>query len=356
MIKILHSADWHLDPPLGGFTPEQREFLRRQMLRLPDKIVDLAIREGCNICLLAGDIFDGAYTRESYEAVYRALERVRIPVFVAPGNHDYFGENSPWFREIWPENVHIFKKQEISSFTVPELSCRVYGGAFQGMECPGLMEGFRASGAERYALMVLHGDPTSVQSPYCPVTAAQVRESGLDYVALGHIHAPGRFGSGAGMCAWPGCPMGKGYDETGIKGVLVVELEQEALVRFLPLEVPRFYDLTAQAGDDPVGAVEGLLSAGKTDDFYRIRLTGEVRDNATARLRGRFGEYPNLTLLDETIPAGDIWETAEQDNLEGMYFRILRDAMEGQDEQTVKTLELVARISRQILQGREVEL
>ena len=356
MIKILHSADWHLDAPLRGFTPKQREWLRAQQLRLPEKIADTAIREGCGLMLLAGDIFDGAYTKESYEAVYRALSRVGIPVVIAPGNHDFYGENSPWFREKWPENVHIFTKQGISSVSVPSLDCRGYGAAFTGMDCPGLLEGFRANCTERYALLVLHADPTDRSSPYCPVTAEQIREAGLDYAALGHIHAPGRFGAGAAMCAWPGCPMGRGFDETGIKGVLVAELEQEAALRFVPLEVPRFYDLSVEAGDDPVGAVQSLLPGGGSTDFYRVHLTGEVRGNALERLKGQFDNYPNLLLLDETIAAGNLWETAGEDSLEGIYFRILHDALEGQDPQTVQALELAARISRQILQGRVVEL
>lgn len=356
MIKILHSADWHLDAPLRGFAPRQRESLRNALLRIPDRVADVCIREGCDVMLLSGDIFDGAYTRESYEAVARALRRVRVPVLIAPGNHDFYGGESPWFRENWPENVHIFKRPEISSVSLTGLDCRVYGAAFTGPECPGLLEGFRAGGQERYALLVLHGDPTSVDSPYCPVTAGQVREAGLDYAALGHIHAPGRFGAGAGMCAWPGCPMGRGYDETGVKGVLVVELEQEAVIRFIPMDGPRFYDESVAAGDDPVGAVEAILPAGGSADFYRVRLTGEVRGDALERLKGRFENYPNLTLIDETIPAGDIWETAGEDSLEGIYFRILRDAMEGQDSKTIEALELAARISRQILQGREVEL
>lgn len=356
MIKILHTADWHLDSPLRGFTAVQREFLRTQMLRLPDKIADIAIREGCDIALLAGDIFDGAYTRDSLDAVRRALEKMRIPVYVAPGNHDYYAENSPWLRETWPENVHIFTKQAITSLRVPGLDCRVYGAAFQRPECPGLLEGFRASGPEQYALLVLHGDPTSVHSVYCPVTANQIRDAGLDYAALGHIHAAGRFGAGAGMCAWPGCPQGRGYDETGLKGVLIAELEGQANIRFIPVEGPRFHDERVAAGDDPVGAVSRLLPGTGSEDFYRIHLTGEVRDNALDRLRGRFDAYPNLTLVDETIPAGDLWESTRKDSLEGVYFRILQDALEGQDAETRKTLELAARISRQILQGREVEL
>lgn len=356
MIKVLHTADWHIDAPLREFTYEQRKFLRSAMLALPGQIADICVREGCDIMLIAGDVIDGTYTREGYEAVYRALERVRVPVFISPGNHDPYRETSPWVRERWPENVYLFKKQEITAYRMQELDCRVYGAAFTGPECPGLLVDFRAECDERHALMVLHGDPTSVSSPYNPITAAQVREAGLDYVALGHIHAPGRFGAGAGMCAWPGCAMGRGYDETGTKGVLVAEVDETVNIRFLPLDVPRFFDHTVAPGDDPIGAVESVLPAGGSRDFHRVHLTGEMKSSLLDRLRGRFGAYPNLTILDETIPAGDIWETAGEDSLEGIFFRILQDGARESDPETAQRLELAARIARQILQGREVEL
>lgn len=356
MIKILHSADWHLDAPLRAFSPEQRKSLRQKMLALPGMIADVCLREGCDLVLLSGDIFDGEYTPESAQAVCRALERMEVPVFVAPGNHDFLCEKSPWIREEWPENVYIFKKQEISAYRLPELECRVYGAGFTGMDCPGLLAGFRADCEERYALMVLHGDPTSADSPYCPVRSAQARDSGLDYLALGHIHTPGRFDAGAGLCAWPGCPMGRGYDETGVKGVLIVELEQKSVLRFLPLDVPRFYDLTVAAGDDPSAALESVLPGGGSEDFFRVRLTGEGNRIDLEDIYRRFAAWPNLKLLDETVQKGNVWKNAGDDSLEGVYFRILRQAMDAADEPTRAELELTAKLSRRILEGQEVEL
>lgn len=356
MIKILHSADWHMDAPMRQFSPDRRSFLRKKLLALPDQIADVCVREGCDLVLLAGDIFDGPYTPEGYEAVFRALARMEVPVFISPGNHDFYGENSPWFREEWPENVYIFKKQELSAYRLPDLSCRVYGGAFTSMDCPGLLDGFRAGGEERYALMVLHGDPSAADSPYNPVTAAQVRDAGLDYLALGHVHTPGRFGAGAGMCAWPGCPMGHGWDETGVKGVLLIQLDQEAVIRFQPLEVPRFYDLETDAGTEPGDAVEALLPGGGSEDFYRIRLTGESRGIDPEGLSRRFSGYPNLMILDMTAKAPDLWAGAGEDSFEGIYFRLLREGMRSADAQTRQELELAAKLSRRILDGREVEL
>lgn len=353
MIKILHSADWHMDAPLRSFSPPQRRRLREYMLRLPGMIADLCVREGCDLVLLAGDVFDGDYTREGYEAVYRALARMAVPVFISPGNHDPYCASSPWVREVWPENVRIFTKAELQSFSIPQLQCRVYGAAFTGMDCPGLLAGFQARCSERYALLVVHGDPTAAASPYNPITPAQIRDAGVDYAALGHIHAGGQFAAGAAMCAWPGCPMGHGFDETGTKGVLIAEAADSVRLRFVPLEVPRFFDKRIEAGSDPAAAIASALPGGR--DFCRIRLTGETGADMAQVLR-QFSDYPNVTLLDETVPVTDLWENAGSDSFEGVFFRILRDSAREQTGEAAETLELAAKIARRILQGREVEL
>ena len=186
-LKILHTADWHLDSPFGGFTEPQRQLLQAQQRRLPGKIADLCRREDCDLMLLAGDIFDGKPSRETVDTLKEALARCGVPVMVAPGNHDFCAPGSPWLEENWPENVHIFTGA-LESVTLESLSCRIYGAGYRSMDCGPLLEDFRAEGDERYCIAVLHGDPTQRESPYSPITTAQVRESGLDYLALGHIH------------------------------------------------------------------------------------------------------------------------------------------------------------------------
>ena len=356
MIKILHSADWHMDAPLGGFSHSQRKFLRQQMLRLPDQIADIAIREGCQLCLLAGDLFDGAYTTESVEVMRRAFARMDMPIFIAPGNHDPMGANSPWVLETWPANVHIFTKNAITSVAFPALNCRVYGAAFTGTDAPSLLDGFRADCTERYAVGVLHGDPTQNNSPYCPVSAEQVENSGLDYLALGHIHKGGEFRAGSTLCAWPGCPQGRGFDELGEKGVRIVTLEETAESRFLPLDTVRFYDLEAEVTTDPTAALAAVLPPVGSDDLYRVTLTGESNPIDLIALAEQFARFPNLELRDRTVPPLDIWGSAGDDTLEGVYFGLLHAAMENQDEKTAAWVHLAAKISRQILNGQEVKL
>ena len=343
-LKILHSADWHLDSPLGGFSSEQRSFLRKELAKLPGKIADICRREGCDLVLLAGDIFDGPASRESILRLKAALEEMAVPVFISPGNHDFAAPGSPWLTEDWPENVHIFRGP-LESVCIPELDCRVYGAGYTAMDCPGLLENFRAEGAERYCVAVLHGDGANPWSPYCPVTAAQVRDSGLDYLALGHVHKAGAFRSGSALCGWPGCPMGRGWDETGEKGVYIAEIGAEAEIRFLPLEGPRFYDREIDCDEE---APENMLAQTNAGDFIRLTLTGSCGEDLSEMLK----PYPNLTLRDLRTPAADLWESAGEDTLEGIFFRILREKTETGGE----TARLAAEISRKLLDGREVAL
>ena len=352
-LKILHSADWHLDSPFAGFSQEQRAFLKEQQRKIPGKIVDLCRREGCDLMLLAGDLFDGDASRDTVEILKKELENAEIPVLISPGNHDFCAMGSPWLEENWPENVYIFRGG-LEEVTISGLNCKVYGAGFQSMDCGSLLEGFQAAGDEKYAIGLFHGDPVQKKSPYNPITAAQVKNSALDYLALGHIHKAGTFRAGQTLCAWPGCPMGRGWDELGEKGVCIVTLSDEAQVKAVGLDLPRFQELEVDVGSDALAALEGALPGGGSHDFFRVNLTGFGQVDLE-ELERKLENFPNLELRDKTEAPMDLWAELGEDTLEGVYFGKLRQGME-EDEENGEIFRMAAEISRKILLGKEVKL
>jgi hypothetical protein len=151
--------------------------------------------------------------------------------------------------------------------------------------------------------------------------------------------------------------MGRGFDELESKGVLIVTLDAGFCeTRFLPLDTPKFYDLTCEAGTDPNASVSQLLPAVGNQDFYRISLTGESEPLDMDALEAQFRDFPNLQLRDRTVPPVDLWASAGEDTLEGVYFRMLQEQLENADEETREQILLAAKISRQILENREVKL
>ena len=346
-LRILHSADWHLDSPFRNFGREQQRFLKEAQRRIPGMVAELCRRENCDLVLLSGDLFDAEPSGDWVELLKAALADCRVPVFISPGNHDFCAPGSPWLEETWPENVHIFTGG-LESVTLQALDCQIYGAGYRSMDCEPLLEGFRAEGEARYKIGVLHGDPVQLRSPYCPVTAAQVRDSGLDYLALGHIHKSGAFRAGKTLCGWPGCPMGRGYDETGEMGLYLVELDGDAKIRKILLGTPGFYDLTV---DTDEASLDTVLPPAGSNDFYRLTLTGSREVDS-----GILDRFPNLILRDRREEATDIWCSAQEDTLEGTFFGILRQALEGAEEADAARIRQAAAISRKLLEGREVVL
>ena len=355
MIKILHSADWHLDAPMSGYSAEILRSLQAESRQIPQAVIRLCKEEGCVLLLLAGDLFDGAASAQTVASVQNALAQLDIPVIITPGNHDYCHAGSPYMQEGWPENVHIFKKAQIESIVLPELNCRIYGAGYEAMDCPGLLKRFNMEGSEAYHIGVFHADATTA-STYFPITRRQIQESGLDYVALGHIHKQGSLSVGETLCLWPGCPMGRGFDELGPKGVIRVDLGENPEARFVPLDTPRFYDETVNVGDDPAAALAAILPLIDSSDFYRVTLTGYASGIDTAQLAAGFSHIPNLILRDETRPEPDLWQNTDTDTMEGLVFSYLKSTAETSPEPLAQQAALAARICRSILDGQEVVL
>lgn len=346
-MKILHTADWHLGAPLHGHGEE----LRQALAAVPGEILEVLRQEKCDLVLLAGDVFDGAYTLHTYQAVYQTLKDMAVPVFITPGNHDFCAPDSPWNKELWPENVHIFRSQQVESVALESLDCRIYGAGFGAMDCAAQLNGFVANCPEKYAIGIFHGDTTQANSPYNPITKAQVLSSNLDYLALGHIHKADSFTAGKTLCAWPGCPMGRGYDEQGEKGVYIVTVEDTVSIRFRPLNTPRFYDLQAEPKD-----LGSILPPVASEDYYRVTLTGSCETPDLEALKKEFSRFPNLVLRDKTTRPVDIWGSLGEDSFEGTYFGLLKQALETANEEEKQEILLAAELSRRLLEGQEVVL
>ena len=135
-LKVLHSGDLHLDSPFSGFPEDQRQLLLASQRKLPEELTRLCGEQKADMVLLAGDVFDGPYQKKTAALLADCLEDCGVPVLITPGNHDYDGLDSPWQRELWPDNVHIFRGN-LSYVDLENLDCRVYGGGFRSMDCPG---------------------------------------------------------------------------------------------------------------------------------------------------------------------------------------------------------------------------
>lgn len=332
MVKVLHAADFHLDSAFGALTEEKARLRRRESRALPARLVEWANDHGAQLMLLAGDLFDSdnLYGQTAQELA-DALGRFRGRVFIAPGNHDFYTARSPWATTSWPENVQVFTSDRPFCVDVPELGCAVWGAAFTAAEVPdgSALTSVRCPDDGRTHLMVLHADLSAPDSRYRPITPAQIGGTGLSYLALGHTHTfSGVQRAGQTAFAYPGCPEGRGFDETGEKGFLFGEVGPGgADMAFIPFARRHYQILRADITDTtPLDAVERLLPLQTQEDIYRIILTGErTEDFSLAALQTRLAErFFHLELRDETRAPEDLWARCGEDSLRGLFLQEMR--------------------------------
>ena len=357
MIKFLHAADLHLDSSFHGLAPAEAVCRRQEQRNLLRQIAALSNHHQCDLVLLSGDLFDSnAVYPETVEAVSEALELFSGQVFIAPGNHDYFAQNTPYSQLKLPKNVHIFTDSAIDAVHLPHLSCTVYGAAFTTGAMPAMLENFHVSDESGTHIMVLHGDAENPRSDYNPITKLQITQSGLDYLALGHIHTcSGPLQYGKTTCAWPGCPMGRGFDETGEKGVILGEIdENHCEITFCPLPVRRYEILRVSAGDDALAAAENALPQDTAPHIYRIIFTGESAPLDLQKLHTALSpRFFSLQLRDETVPKQDIWQDAGADTLKGQFLALLQEKISSSTDEDAAILQQAARLGLAAMEGRE---
>lgn len=357
MVQILHAADLHLDAPFAALTAEQAMERRAEQRLLLDKLADTAIERGADLVLLAGDLLDSAQTyRETAQALAAALGRIPAPVAIAPGNHDYYGPGSLYASSFWPKNVLIFREGAVQSVDLPELT--LYGAAFTGpFRDSSPLSGFHAPEKGKPSVMVLHGDVEGT-GRYGSISRREIAQSGLTYLALGHIHACSGLQKEGNTCwAYPGCTEGRGFDEPGDKGALWITIDDNDAVtaEFLPLCRRRYEILECDlTGKDPREAVAAALAQGSPEDICRLVLTGEAqRVDLTALQRSAAPCRWALTLRDHTRIPRDLWGRESEDSLTGLFLRDMRRRIEAAQGEERAILEKAVRFGLTALENGE---
>lgn len=363
---FVHAADLHLDTPfkgLGGLAPRVAEALREASLEAFDAIVELALARRAAFLLVAGDVYDGAERGLRAQLRFRAgLERLseaRIDSFVVHGNHDPVG--SGWSAVArWPERVTVFPAGEARVVPVERDGARL--ATVQGVsygrraETENLARLLRRPPGEGVHVGLLHCNVAGAADGYAnysPCTLEDLRATGLDYLALGHVHQRRVLAEGPGQpwVVYPGNSQARSVrpGELEAKGAVVVEVRggQVASVEFAPCDRVRFgvVEVPVAALGELAELLEALravalqqvAAAGGRAVVLRARLVGEgplhevlgrpeVLDELLVAARAEVeGEDPFCwwdALLDETRPQTRLEELRVREDFAGDLVRL----------------------------------
>lgn len=336
-IKLLHTADIHIGAA-ESFLKENSDSRRFETLLTFEKIIDLGIENKVDVIAIAGDLFDSNNIEERFiTAVFEKIANASpIKVIFAAGNHDPLSADSPFLNRSLPENLYVLGTSD-ECITFEDLSLKVYGRSFEHNYLQG-EEKFTLKTDDGFInLLVQHGELKSdLSSDYNAITPRFVKNSGMDYIALGHVHKRTEIGKIEKTAfAYCGCPEGQGFDELDQKGVYIGEIGKNycdlkftAVSKRLHAEekVDISGDLTANEICDKI--TETLkTNYGDTwrDNLYKIELVGEIAEDTeisleeiTARLKP---QVYFIKIKDRTEYKLDYEALAKEPTLKGIFIR-----------------------------------
>ncbi|RKO62462.1 metallophosphoesterase family protein [Caldibacillus debilis] len=274
MFSFIHCADLHLDSPLRGLSKKEDapvDEIRLATRRALENLVDLAVKEGVDFVLIAGDVYDGDWQDYSTGLFFNScMARLRergIPVYLIRGNHD--AASNITRRLVLPDNVTEFPVDRPATVTIEDLRVAIHGQGYKEREVwTNLAAGYPDPVPGYFNIGLLHTSLEGAEGHerYAPARAEELVQKGYDYWALGHIHKRQVVRENP-YIVFPGNIQGRHVRETGEKGCTLVKVDGSAVsVEHRPLDVLRWQvcsvDLTdAETIGDFAGRVEEALSA-----------------------------------------------------------------------------------------------
>lgn len=235
-LRILHTSDVHLEA--DTYSGPARRAFQRQVERAFARVCELARSEGADLFLIAGDLFDSNRIAEAAVAFVRAeLERVPCPVVLIPGNHDCFDERSVYrrfdFREIGP---HVFPltHEEGETLAFDELHATVWGkGLVDHVPHNRPLAGVPLRDGDRWHVGLAHGHfAEDLELRSSLITPGEIGASGLDYLALGHVHVFRDVSQGGTRACYAGtpAPLHGGQPESGSVALVTLDPQEGVTV------------------------------------------------------------------------------------------------------------------------------
>lgn len=283
MIRILHTADWHIGQLFHQYdrTYEHQQFLNWLLETLTTQKID--------VLLISGDVFDlsnpsAVSVKLFYSFLNRATrENPALQIVVIAGNHDSASRLESPKPLLESSNIHIIGlvqkhdsgEIDYSQITVP-LKDKEGNTAIWCIAAPFLRmgdypsvpdssnpytEGVHAfyKEAYQYAIAQKQAGQTIIAMGHLHAQQAEVGdadklerlimggvesisaaafETGIRYVALGHIHKAQRIG-GKEHIRYSGSPLPMSFSETNYKHqVIVLDIEEDKLENLHSIEIP----------------------------------------------------------------------------------------------------------------------
>ena len=284
-MRLLLFSDLHLDTHFSWAGPKAARLRRRNLRSTLTKIVKLAVELDVDALCCGGDLYEHErFTPDTGEFLRASFEEIDpLPVFIAPGNHDWYGPASLYHQVSWSPNVRVFTENRFSP-EVLESGFTLWGAAHRApANTPDLLSGFQV---DRTGINValFHGSENGGFSwqeeskvAHAPFVAEEISRAGFSHALLGHFHRP----VDSPLHTYPGNADPLEFGEDGERGAVLVSVGGDGFV------ARQRYNVASSVVSDITLDISGATHTGQVQDkvretlasrsgFVRLTLTGEI--------------------------------------------------------------------------------
>lgn len=285
-MKFIHTADLHLGYKFSSsYSPDTLKVLKDNQKKVLSNIIDLGNQKEIDALLISGDLFDTPkVSKELVSFVKEEFERATFNIFIICGNHDPKIVDGIFNTETFSENVYIFPEgMSVKKFD----DFDICGISFSGPhKLDNSLKDYKIENKDKLNIILSHGDLIK-ESYYNPMTLSDIKSSGADYVALGHIHAECDINNEGGTYyGYSGTPQALTFNETEETYVILGEIKK-GFLKYEKIKVceHNFKEITIKA--DLITSLEQIVSLIKNEisnfniskTLFKIKFIGYIEDN-----------------------------------------------------------------------------
>lgn len=199
--RLLHTADWQIGMKAAAVGAAAAR-VRAARLEAARRVIELANERRVDAVVLAGDTFEDTTVAPALvQQIVDILRHSEAPVFVLPGNHDPLVPGGVFDHAAWrdaaPRVTVLREPGPIALGDADLFACPLRER--HSMDDPlETLPDAPAAGPPRARLRIAiaHGTlrggpiPDDEAADDFPIDLAHARRAGLDWLALGHFHAP----------------------------------------------------------------------------------------------------------------------------------------------------------------------
>ena len=351
-MKIIHTADIHLGSKINSFPKDVSASRKEEVRNSFKRLVEFANLNDVKVILISGDLFDGikplVKDKEFFFSVVQ--NNPNIDFLYLKGNHDFMLEGKDY------SNLKTFNT---------EWSYYRYGNV-----CIAGVEIVKENATSIYStlslndndinIVMLHGevgDSVGVDK----VNLSKLRNKNVNYLALGHYHS-NLFEKldDKGVYAYSGCLEGRGYDETGKKGFVLLDVQDKLSYDFMPFSQREIsvvkVDVTNLKDAYSIYLNAKAVARFDKNGIYRVELIGEIDASiegvAEDVKKYLSNEASYVGVKDLTKKKLDISKYQSDTSLKGEFVRLVYGDKELPEDEKLKIISY----GLKALAGEEIDL